>query len=75
MVNAVLNVGWCKDSESEDWIHSGDYHSEIQVDFDVPKEGDSFSLDYPVVKFLTAKGNNIFGTLETESLFLLRLTC
>ena len=56
MVSAVLNMGWCKQPHSDDWIKSGDYHTSTQVDFEAPSGVTTFKLDVPVQQYIIKTG-------------------
>ena len=60
MVSAVLNMGWCKQAHSDDWIRNGDYHTATQVDFEAPSGDDTpVNIDVPVQKFVIKTGKSI----------------
>ena len=59
MVSAVLNMGWCKQAHSDDWIKNGDYHTATQVDFEAPSGESPINLDVPVQQFVIKTGKSL----------------
>ena len=59
VVTAVVNMGWCKSEDSDDWLEEGDYLSVMRHRIFLNTEEDSYSADINVVcycKYVSVTG-------------------